>query len=785
MQTQVHAPAPAKPVATFGAARSGLLQRRCAGGSPGATCPDREKETAAPAGAGRLLRRAAGAVPAAPGGSGAPGAAPPIVHDVLNAPGRPLDGATRTFMESRFGHDFGRVRVHADAQGAESARAVGANAYTVGPNVVFGAGQYQSDTTAGRQLLAHELAHVLQQGESAALQTQLEVGSAEDSAERDADRIAEQVVAGGQPAAHAAHTKMSVAPAPAVLRRQPTTPQGLGEANTRKHTLPAEQRGADQVQIHVLRTLVACPCRQVDDTRTGIFYNPDLDNLAIAYRYCRGGTTADVYGQLQSNATAFLQGQAPPTGTARAGIDVNVVGRVVGGRVVVEALGTNQGGQGIGGRAQIVFQGGQWRVFLEPQFIRRLQDQAGDATPNELQVSLGGQIGDVTVRVDLNDLLDPTGRSGRGSVSVPAGGTQVGPFIDVSQGGGVTVGVQVGVPLGGPEVRKEECRQCFCPPPTRQYKCFEDVLPRDEPVREEVPVERQRDLRYYFRLDRTMPAEDPALRAQSDANLAEVASQVRAGGSVNFIFGYASPEATERHNADLSLARATRLRELIQARVGTNASLPEPTAGGELLGRRPSPAPSSHLGDAIHQAGFRSAEDISIFLLGEVIPNEELARQFHSLVAALPEPADRLALFGLTPDDPIAQDVLDAVGQFERSGGRGHRPWERVFRPLRYAVARVSRTEMVEQVRIEHHSGSLDVLPDSRCQEFAAQAEAANGFGPIDPAALRPTTSTEESNDDCLIRPQDADVRRGCRYELPASFRRRATAPSMAPRELP
>ena len=70
--------------------------------------------------------------------------------------------------------------------------------------------------------------------------------------------------------------------------------------------------------------------------------------------------------------------------------------------------------------------------------------------------------------------------------------------------------------------------------------------------------ERQRDLRYYFRLDRTMPAEDPALRAQSEANLSEVASQVRAGGSVNFIFGYASPEATERHNADLSLARATR-----------------------------------------------------------------------------------------------------------------------------------------------------------------------------------------------------------------------------------
>lgn len=90
-------------------------------------------------------------------------AAPPIVHEVLRSPGQPLDPATRAFMEPRFGHDFSRVRVHTDAHAAESARAVSALAYTVGNNVVFGANQYMPATHHGRELLAHELAHTVQQ----------------------------------------------------------------------------------------------------------------------------------------------------------------------------------------------------------------------------------------------------------------------------------------------------------------------------------------------------------------------------------------------------------------------------------------------------------------------------------------------------------------------------------------------------------------------------------------------------------------------------------------------
>ena len=89
--------------------------------------------------------------------------APAIVHEVLASPSQSLNADTRAFFEPRFGSDFSQVRVHTEARAAESARAVGALAYTVGRHVVFGYGQYQPNSANGQFLLAHELTHVLQQ----------------------------------------------------------------------------------------------------------------------------------------------------------------------------------------------------------------------------------------------------------------------------------------------------------------------------------------------------------------------------------------------------------------------------------------------------------------------------------------------------------------------------------------------------------------------------------------------------------------------------------------------
>jgi hypothetical protein len=95
-------------------------------------------------------------------------------------------------MEPRFGHDFSNVRVHVDARAAESAKAVDAAAYTVGKDVVFGAGQYAPSTSEGQRLLAHELTHVLQQIERPS-QLPLRVGSSGDVLEREADRASEDI----------------------------------------------------------------------------------------------------------------------------------------------------------------------------------------------------------------------------------------------------------------------------------------------------------------------------------------------------------------------------------------------------------------------------------------------------------------------------------------------------------------------------------------------------------------------------------------------------------------
>jgi len=122
----------------------------------------------------------------------------PSVNDVLRSPGHPLDPATRAFMERRFGHDFGRVRVHSDARAAEAADALNAVAYTGNGDIAFGPGQYEPASTEGRRLLAHELTHVVQQ--RAGVRLKDGVGQAGDAYERQADAVADLVV-NGRPAA--------------------------------------------------------------------------------------------------------------------------------------------------------------------------------------------------------------------------------------------------------------------------------------------------------------------------------------------------------------------------------------------------------------------------------------------------------------------------------------------------------------------------------------------------------------------------------------------------------
>ena len=166
-----------------------LLQRKCACGGtagPAGECEScREKRLAAE----RDARNQDQAIPALP----------PIVRDVVSESGQPLDAQTRGFMEPRFGHDFGHVRVHNDAKAADSARAVNALAYTVGRNVVFGANEFAPTTRQGCELLAHELAHTVQQRGATGEAPPVAEGSSLESGAQAAGRAAANGRAVAQP----------------------------------------------------------------------------------------------------------------------------------------------------------------------------------------------------------------------------------------------------------------------------------------------------------------------------------------------------------------------------------------------------------------------------------------------------------------------------------------------------------------------------------------------------------------------------------------------------------
>lgn len=167
----------------------------------------------------------------------------PIVRDVLHLSGKPLDPATRAFMEPRFGYDFSQVRVHAGIEAARSARGTNTLAYTVGTDIAFAENQYAPDTAVGRRLLAHELTHVIQQsraGSGAQPQNKLAVNQPGDAFEQEAETVATRITA-GQPVGS------SFRAAPPAIQRQ--TPESEPEKK------PPEKKEAGEVVVEGLKTV--------------------------------------------------------------------------------------------------------------------------------------------------------------------------------------------------------------------------------------------------------------------------------------------------------------------------------------------------------------------------------------------------------------------------------------------------------------------------------------------------------------------------------------------------
>jgi hypothetical protein len=170
--------------------------------------------------------------------------APPPVHQVLQTPGQPLDLETLGAMGTRFNHDFSRVRVHTDRLAALSAEAVHATAYTVGQHVVFARSQYAPGTRTGQQLLAHELAHVVQQKQVTPT-AQIPLAPTDSPAERQAARAA-------------LHTGLPLGQTAFAIQRQPaqaTAQQVTGITTPQPKNVKINQSGTTTQVIHGLEVI--------------------------------------------------------------------------------------------------------------------------------------------------------------------------------------------------------------------------------------------------------------------------------------------------------------------------------------------------------------------------------------------------------------------------------------------------------------------------------------------------------------------------------------------------
>lgn len=176
--------------------------------------------------------------------------------------GAPLTSGVRTDMERSFSHDFSQVRVHTDASAAHSAESLDANAFTHGSDVAFASGRYQPETRAGRHLLAHELAHVVQQGGSGDASS----GTAH---EAEADLAADTVASGRT-------TKISLSAGPSIARA-PHNDRGFGGEQGAGFQLYSQQQGWQVIEGPSGAGGHNANASGFD----AITYNPRLDELHI------------------------------------------------------------------------------------------------------------------------------------------------------------------------------------------------------------------------------------------------------------------------------------------------------------------------------------------------------------------------------------------------------------------------------------------------------------------------------------------------------------------------
>jgi hypothetical protein len=487
-----------------------VLRRACAcgghsgGGKPCAGCAGLDED--------EQLRR----TPDAPGGSRADGGSrlpDGLATHLARSRGRgsPLERGVREPLERSFGRELGAVRVHSGAAAALAARSVRARAFALGKEIWFGAGEYRPHDPAGRRLIAHEVAHTLEQRPVESLD-RVRLGAANDPAEARADRAAAAVARHERP------------PAP-----------GQSDGILRRYSItrvdPVVEGGETVVNVDLdngIRYRVRRVCSVIQEERTSVGFRPprvsagaDRENVYVEVSWCqgtRGRVTAgaDVPEQFQQAIQRVIEG-------ALAGRSPDDVLRETTLNPFVDFAIAQSGGLSVEGRVQVTV-GGEGV-------------QAGE--------------GSITFRHGPVDV----GVTGRGGGE---GGLEVGLTLTFTPG-------RRSQTFDCPTTRRRRervRRRCI-------FECTHGPIapPPEQPRQPEARPE-QATATTYFEYARS------SLNARlNDPEAARLASLLRQGYRVQAIRGFASPEGPlerqtgrfqgnrtlSRERADAALAEVTRL----------------------------------------------------------------------------------------------------------------------------------------------------------------------------------------------------------------------------------
>jgi hypothetical protein len=682
------------------------IQRACACGgksAQGGECEECKKK--------KLQRRASG------NGEGSAAVTSPAARRGLESGGQPLPRPLRQHLEPLFGVDFDAVRLHDDSASHRSAASLQAHAFTYGQHVHFGAGEFAPHAPRGLHLLAHELAHTVQQRGSAPRTDASAVGDALDldahdaPLERAADALADAVVA-GRPAAARSGAAGSVGFAARLQR------EARRGATLESVEVDQDYGGGTGVTIH--RDLVDRECNEpaeVPQTRSTpndrIFeWDREANALRFNYSTCRGSIrlTADTtidYSRVVQAGTRLLD---TLRNNPAAGADLPTLGRTAidsarldsRGNVTLTVDGILQARVGaesrVGTAEQQVRVTGTLSVtpngmsFTITGFVDASHTPTLSAQLYSLNLRVGTRWFAVNLGYSVEERQPSTGPdTSRGTLRIGAEIPlpNVGPIRDLTlrpsldigplPGGSpeVTPGLTLGGRFGGPDrTPSVRCYRCECPPPLPEYRC----TPYGTREVEDRAADTQR-LTLLYQYDSEQPADAAAYQARAQS----VAVMARRGYVVRAIRAYASPEGTVAYNQALAQRRADAAHAAISQALPAGAGpLPAAEGVGELLG------------ESSTRPGTEAA-------------NSALTRELVARLRGLGAD-ERLELLGVDAavraDEAQRQAALDDIQAFvdgRDARGRalaGRARWERVFPFLRRAEVEVHLARLAHDERV-------------------------------------------------------------------------------------